>query len=46
MDNSLTFIAKTEIRNAEVLDIVLEGNTLESGIFLLDEGLDVLEVLS
>jgi hypothetical protein len=46
MDNPLTLVAKTEIRNAEVLDIVLEGNTLESGIFLLDESFDVLEVLS
>ena len=46
VNNSLTLVTKAKVCDAEVLDIVLEGHALESGIFLFDEGLDVLEVLS
>jgi hypothetical protein len=42
--DALAFVAQAEIRNAEVLDIVLEGDALDSGVLLFDEGLDVLEV--
>ena len=46
VDDSLTLITKTEVSNAKVLDIVLEGHTLESGIFLFDKGLNIFKVLS
>jgi hypothetical protein len=46
VDNTLALVPKTEVRDAEVFDIILEGHALEFGILLFDKGLDVLEVLS
>jgi hypothetical protein len=44
VDDALTLIAQAEICDSEVLNITLESKALEPGVFLLDEGLDVLEV--
>jgi len=44
VNDPLALVAKAEICDAKVLDIILEGRTLEPRVFLLDEGFNVLQV--
>jgi hypothetical protein len=46
MDNSLALVAQAEIRQAKLLDVLLESNALCTGIVFLDEGRDVLDAFS
>lgn len=46
VDDTLALVAHTEVGEAEGLDILLEGSTLETRVVLLDEVGSVLEVLA
>ena len=46
MDNALPLVAQTKVGETEFLDVVLECQTLCSGVVFLYEGPDVLEVFS
>jgi hypothetical protein len=46
MNDALSLVAKPKICDAEILDVIFEGHALELGIFLFNEGLDALKVLS
>jgi hypothetical protein len=46
VDDPLALVTKTKVCDAEVLDIVLEGHALESGVLDVDELLDVFERFS
>ncbi|GJC96846.1 flp pilus assembly protein TadG [Colletotrichum higginsianum] len=42
VDDTLSLVAKAEVGEAKVLDVLLKGHALDSGVVLGDEGADVL----
>lgn len=46
VDDTLTLVVHAKVRQIEVLDVLLEGGDLETGVVLLDELVDILEVLA
>lgn len=45
MDNSLSLVSEPEICQVEGLDIVLQGRTLQSAVFLIDKRFDSFVIL-
>ena len=46
VNNTLALVAHAEVGEAEILDILLEGGALKTGVVLLDEVLGILEVFA
>ena len=46
VDNTLTLVTHTEIGEAEILHIFLQGGALQTGVVLFDEFVDILEVFA
>ena len=46
VDNTLTLVAHTEIGEAEILHVFLEGGALQTRVVFFDEFVDILEVFA
>lgn len=46
VDNTLTLVTHTEIGEAEILHVFLEGGALQTGVVFFDEFVDILEVFA
>ena len=44
MDNALSLVIESEVCEAKVFDVLLEGKALNSGISFIDKCFDILEV--